>query len=99
MSHQTEISPTPEIKQSNIETRLYDRDARFYEYGETAETIVKNRSTKRIILAGALALLGGLFLFGSLAMGFFYVSKKMFSPLNINQISAENLSKDESREV
>lgn len=50
MSNKTEILAAPEIKQSNIETRVYDRDAQFYEYGEAGEakTIVKNRSAKRI---------------------------------------------------
>ncbi|MEP6900562.1 MAG: hypothetical protein ABJA66_02365 [Actinomycetota bacterium] len=103
MNVKTEILSAPKINQPEIETKLYDQDAQFYEYCESVEnkTILEkeNRSGKRIFLTGSLVIVGGFFLFIGLVAGFIYFSGTMFQSVTDNQISAENFRKDENGAV
>jgi hypothetical protein len=100
MNVKTENLLAREINQAGIETKVYDRDAQFYEYSESAEnkTIIEkeNPSGKRIFLTGSLVVLGGIFLFTGLAAAFFYFSEKMFHSATVNQVSADNLQNNEN---
>jgi hypothetical protein len=102
MNEKTEILSVPEIKQSNIETRVYDEAAQFYAYCEGPEnkTIVENgaRPRKSLLLRGSFAVLGGICLLAGLAAGI-YFSKQLFHSAPIDQFSAENLPKDKSADV
>ncbi len=103
MNVKTENLLTQKINQSDIETKVYDPDAQFYEYGESEENKKilekKIRPGKRIFMTGSLVGLGGLFLVTGVAAGFFYFSGTIFQSATVNQVSAENFQKDQNGEA
>jgi len=87
-----------EIKQTNLETRIYDREARFFDYGEasaaTAETKTESRRSRRVFLPLGLLAVGGLSLIAGLATGIYALSEKMlesatFTWVNILELPPE----------